>query len=179
MKLTRIRKVFSISQKELSVFLGMSRTVVSMHELELRDLSLSVSNRVAEMYDLTFKDPEPSALDQFQQHEQQNLLILESNLRRQLTNLDKAIQYKETELDLAQGHYDRLKARFVALVHLREAIAETNVEDQAIKLKWLEKHELKTRYKLKTEGLSRLFQIELELDQLKSKQAFLQERVGK
>jgi DNA-binding XRE family transcriptional regulator len=179
MKLEQIRKVFNISQAELSMFLGISRTVISMHELNRRSLSFSDSCCVDFMYDMIFKQPEPTALDLFQNQQQGEILQLQSNIKRQLLSLSNTVHRKEVELNLAKRHYDNLQARFVAIVHLKEACEPTNGETTAIKLKWLEKHELQTLYKLKTEGLPRIHQIELELHQLKSKQEFLEERVRK
>lgn len=179
MKLERIRKVFDISQAELSMFLGISRTVISMHELQRRNLSFSDSCCVDFMYDTVFKQTEPSAFDLLHKQQQHESLQLESNIKRQLASLGHAIQRKEIELQLAKRHYDNLQARFVAIVHLKEACGLTKDEAKEIKLKWLEKHELQTQYKLKNEGLSRIHQIELELHQLKSKQEFLERRLSK
>jgi len=179
MKLEQIRNLFDISQKELSVFLGISRSVIGMALIKRRELTMSDSNAIDAMHNAVFKESGPFSNLALNSNQQANEALVAANIQVQMVSLATLAYHKEKELAMAQRSYQKLQSRFLAIMNLEETYATAHDDMTPIRLKWIEQQKLQTHYKLKTEGLSRLFQIELELDQLKSKQAFLQERVGK
>jgi hypothetical protein len=179
MKLEQIRNLFDISQKELSLFLGISRSVIGMALTNRRDLTISDSQIATDMYNAAFKEPGTSSIKAMATNQQENEALVNASIQRQLVSLITLTHYKEKELAIAQRHNQKLQTRFMALLSLEDSYALVNDDLTDIRLKWIEKQMLQTRYKLKTEGLPRIHQIELELHQLKSKQEFLEERVRK
>jgi transcriptional regulator with XRE-family HTH domain len=179
MKLEQIRNLFDISQKELSMFLGISRSVLGMALINRRDLTISDNQIVDDMYDAAFNAPGKSFKQALAANQQENEDLVSATIQRQLVSLTTLMRHKEKELAIAQRHYQKLQTRFLALLSLEESYGMVYPELTDIRLKWIEKQMLQTRYKLKTEGLPRIHQIELELHQLKSKQEFLESRLSK